>query len=145
MLIAYISADEVNRDLAARIGASSGAQVEFLGHEGPAQEGRFDVVLYDLESLTRAQREMIVAKLLERPSSRPVAVHFYNFEGRAEQLRERGVICSRKLTPSLLRMLCRSAASRIEIPPAIAERDERGTAPFVGQITVSVLGVAAHI
>ena len=87
---------------------------------------------------------MIIAQLLERPSSHPVAVHFYDFEGRAEQLREQGVIFSRKLTPSLVRMLCRSTAASICIPQALEEHDGRGTEPFVGQITISVLGVTAH-
>jgi hypothetical protein len=101
-------------------------------------------VLYDLESISRLHREMIVAHLLERPSSRPVAVHCYDVEGNAERLREQGVIISRQLKPSLMRTLCRSAATNIDIRPPLEKRCEQATLSLVGQITVSALGVACY-
>jgi hypothetical protein len=144
MLIAYISADEVNRDLAARMGANYGAEIQLFSPRDSAPDGRFDGVLYDLESVTRVQRELIVAQLLEHPSSRPVAVHFYDVDGNAEQLREQGVIFNRQLKPSLVRTLCRSAASNVSTRPRLENQWQRATEPLVGQITVSALGVAVR-
>ena len=57
MVIAYISADEVNRDLAVRIGETCGAQVQLLGAGDAPREGHFGAVLYDLESIrVRSER-----------------------------------------------------------------------------------------
>jgi hypothetical protein len=52
MLIADMSTDDVNRVLAIRLGASGGVQFQTLVPDVPVPDGKYDAVLYDLESVS---------------------------------------------------------------------------------------------
>jgi hypothetical protein len=144
MSIAYLSTDEVNRHLAGRMAAACGAKLHPLSPKDPPPDGRFDAVLYDLDSMPLACREEIVASALAGPPTRPVAVHSSNLDTRADALRNKGVVVTRQLGPGVLRALCRS------LGPAPATllplRPQGGLADpaFVVEITVSALGVTCR-
>jgi hypothetical protein len=108
MSIAYLSTDEVNPRLAGRMAAACGETLHFLSPRDPPPDGRFDAVRYDLKSMPPACREAILASALARPPTRPVAVHSYNLDTRADALRDKGVVLTRRLGPVVLRALCRS-------------------------------------
>jgi hypothetical protein len=144
MLIAYVSADEVNRDLATRMAATCGATLHLFSPKDTPPDSRFDAVLYDLESVPPGQREEIVTGLLYNASTRPVAAHAYELDANVAALRDNGVIFDRQLTPKLLRILCRSLRSA-PIPVSSCEaRREPAIMDLVGEITVSALGVACR-
>jgi hypothetical protein len=108
MPIAYLSTDEVNCYHAARMAAACGTTLHPVSPTDTPPDGRFDAVIYDLDSIPPACREEIVASALADPATRPVAVHSYNLDMQADALRDKGVVVTRRLGPVVLRALCRS-------------------------------------
>jgi hypothetical protein len=144
MSIAYLSADEVNRHLAGGMAAACGATLYLLSPKDPPPDGRFDAVVYDLDSMPPACREEILASALARPPTRPVAVHSYNLDMWADALRDNGTVVTRRLVPGVLRALCRSPGSAPATLPPIGPRGGLADSEIVVQITVSALGVACR-
>jgi hypothetical protein len=92
MLVAYVTADEVNQYVALRMADIRGVALHSFCFKGPRPDGRYDSVLYDLDSLSLERRQELVAELLSFPLPCPAAVHSRNLEERqAEALRLCGV------------------------------------------------------
>jgi hypothetical protein len=144
MPIAYLSTDEVNRHLAALMAAACGATLHPLSPKDPPPDGRFDAVLYDLDSMPPACREEIVASALADPPTRPVAVHSYNLDMQADALRDKGVVVTRRLGPGVLRALCRSLGPALATLPPLGPQGGLADPDIVVEITVSALGVACR-
>jgi hypothetical protein len=118
MRIAYVSNDEVNRELAARMAAEFGAAFCTLHPHGPAPEGKFDVVLYNLDDLATHDQALLVEGLRRGAGQRPTGVHGYDVTDEQESnLKKIGVAASRRLHRDLLRGLC-TAALQHHQPPA---------------------------
>jgi hypothetical protein len=77
MRIAYVTTDEVNRALAARIARPLGAAVTPLHPESVQPSGRFDAILYDLDRVPVDRRPALLEEILSGPPGRPWAVHGY--------------------------------------------------------------------
>jgi hypothetical protein len=144
MSIAYLSSDEVNRHLAGRMAAACGETLHLLSPKDPPPDGRFDSVLYDLDSMPAACRETILAIALARPPTRPVAVHSYNLDMHADALRDNGVVVTRRLGPVVLRALCRSLGPAPATLPPPEPQVELADPKVVVEITVSALGVTCR-
>jgi hypothetical protein len=98
MLIAYLSIDEVNQDLAARLCEAGGTRLEVVEPRDPPPDRRFDGVVYDLDCLAPEDRRRLVGELSAAPPPWPVAVHGYHLEdGQAAALRRNGVAIHRQL------------------------------------------------
>ena len=112
MRIAYLSLDEVNCDLAARLAGGRGALLEVWSFRDAPPNGRHDAVLYDLDSLPPRERRQTLAALLAGKPARPAGVHSYALDdGQVRSLRRNGVAVARKLGKSLLAALgCRRRA-----------------------------------
>jgi hypothetical protein len=145
MLIAYLSTDEVNRHLAGRMAAACGATLHPLSPKDPPPDGRFDAVLYDPDSMPPASREEIVASALAGPPTRPVAVHSYNLDMRADALRNRGIVVTRQLGPGVLRDLVSQllGPAPATLPP-LGPQGGLADPYIVVEITVSARGVACR-
>jgi hypothetical protein len=141
-LIAYLSDDEVNRDLATRLAAACGVALQLFSPKETPPDDLFDAVLYDLETMPPKRRAEIVAALLAAPSTRPVAIHAYNLDVEANTLKENGVIVSRRLGPAVLRALSRPLGSAPTSQLPIETRGELAASYLIGEVTVSPLGVA---
>jgi hypothetical protein len=123
MLIAYLTGDEVNADLAGRMAEDCGATLCLLSFNDAPVDGRFDAVVYDLDYSPPPWREATLAKLVAGPSAIPVAVHSFNLEAsQVEALYGNGVEVYRRLdrlvfqnlalARARLRLAARRAASR---------------------------------
>jgi hypothetical protein len=144
MSIAYLSTDEVNRHLAGRMAAACRATLHPLSPKDPPPDGRFDAVLYDLDSMPPACREEIVASTLAGPPTRPMEVHSYNLDMRADALRDKGVVVTRRLGPGVLRALRRSLSPAPAPLPPLGPQGWLADPDIVVEITVSALGVACR-
>jgi hypothetical protein len=142
MLMAYLSADEVNRDWASRIAAGRGAILQHFSPHDPLPDGRFDAVVYDLESMAPQRRREFIARLLAAAPTRPVAVHSYNLDAQADALRDTGVIVSRRLARAVVLALCRAIGSLPAPGARVGISGELAATDLIGEITVSALGVA---
>jgi hypothetical protein len=142
--IAYLSTDEVNRHLADRMAAACGVTLHALSPRDPPPDGRFDAVLYDPDSMPPACREEIIASILAGPPTRPVAVHSYNLDIRADALRDKGVVVTRRLVPGVLQALCRSLGPAPATLPPLGPQGGLADPDIVVEITVSALGVACR-
>jgi hypothetical protein len=110
MQIADWTTDEVNADLAARIGAAVGADLDLRTPRDAAANGRCDAVVYDWDYLPSKQRRGLLAELLACPPRCPVALHSYALEETLTAvLRERGVADFNHLQPELFLLLLRMA------------------------------------
>jgi hypothetical protein len=145
MSFAYMSADDVNRNRVARMATARGATLYMLSPTDPPPDGRFDVVLYDLDSMPPKRREEIVASILGAPSVRPVAVHSYNLGKQASALREKGVVVADRLGPGLFQALCRSLGPVAGPQPSIAPRGRLAEPDRVLEIIISAIGVACRV
>lgn len=148
MRIAYMTPDEVHRDLAFQIAEQSGATLEPLSLDGPAPDEHFDAVLYDLDFLPEARRKALLAELGSCPAASrplPVGIHTYNnFETRFTALRRNGVVVARRLGPGVFRSLSRRHAAESVAPPCpVADACEvpDGPIPLRIEILISELGV----
>jgi hypothetical protein len=111
VLIAYLTTDEVNEDLALRMADKCAATLYPCGLRGAAPNGEFDVVLFDWDHLPECQREKILTELLKSPRSCALALHSYNLEDdQREALRRKGVAIFRRLSHRVFRRLLRKGA-----------------------------------
>ena len=109
MLIAYLTTDEVNLDLADRLATECGATLYPLSFQGGPPNGAFEAVLYDWDYLS-PWRQQLLAELLSRPAPCPVALHGYTLEEEhGEALRRHGVAVFRRLEPDVFLNLRRAA------------------------------------
>jgi hypothetical protein len=106
MLIAYLTTDEVNQDLALRMAEECGITLCLLSPSDPPPNGKSDAVLYDCDSLPGEQWQAILAELLAGQGLQPVAVHSYNLDEECIQaLRRQDVAVYRTLQPEVFRLL----------------------------------------
>jgi hypothetical protein len=110
VLIAYLTTDEVNLDLADRLATECGATLYPLSFQDGPPSGAFEAVLYDWDYLSPPWRQQLLAELLSRPAPCPVALHGYTLEEEhGEALRRHGVAVFRRLEPEVFRNLRRAA------------------------------------
>jgi hypothetical protein len=110
MRVAYITTDEVNQDLAARMAEACGATLDSLSPRDPPPDGQYQAVLFDLDFLPRDSGQVLLAQLLAHVPPRPVAVHSYRLgTQQAAALRRRGCAVYARLEPKVFHHL-RSAA-----------------------------------
>jgi hypothetical protein len=117
MRLAYISLDEVHRDLAASIARERNDTVVAFAPGAEPDEG-FDAVLHDLDYLSPAGRRQLLARLRASSASRPVPVglHTYDPDDEVSALAARGVVVARRMGPDLFRSL---APSRLDAPASL--------------------------
>jgi hypothetical protein len=123
--IAYITADEVNRCLAARVAGSLTFSVTPIHPEAVGWLGPFDAVLYDLDGVPAEDRPALLDRVLSGPPCCPTAVHGYSLpEEQALALRLRGVAVAQRLHPGLIRTLYQAALRDLStVPPDDALSD----------------------
>jgi hypothetical protein len=110
VLIAYLTLDEVNEDLALRLAEESGALLYAPAPRRAMPGGPFDALLYDWDSLPAERRQSVLEEVLGGWLPCPVAVHGYNMdEGLEETLSRQGVAVYRRLEPELFVQLVSSA------------------------------------
>jgi hypothetical protein len=105
----YRTLDEVNGDLAARLGEefAFGVAVSFPDGPVPGEGGAAALVIdLDHQGLDPAGRARLVGGLSTRPLPGPVALHSYSLQAEeVEALRGNGVLVSRRLDSELFRRL----------------------------------------
>jgi hypothetical protein len=110
VLIAYLTTDEVNLDLAERLATECGAILYPLSFQDGPPNGAFEAVLYDWDYLPSQWRQQLLADLLSRPAPCPVALHGYTLEEEhGEALRRHGADVFRRLEPGVFLNLRRAA------------------------------------
>jgi len=82
MLVAYVTADEVNQYVARQMADVRGVALHALSFQDPRPDGRYRAVLYDLDSLSAEARPDLLAELVCHPLPWPAAVHSRNLEER---------------------------------------------------------------
>jgi hypothetical protein len=106
MRIAYLTIDQVNERLAGDLADACGVSLQSLEPRDPSPDGKYDAVLYDLDSLPASMRDKLLADLLARPAPYQVAVHSYNLEEwQTETLRANGVAVYRRFEPEIIESL----------------------------------------
>jgi hypothetical protein len=113
VILAYLSHDEVNLDLARRLADAAGAVLcpLFVRHKESAAS--FDAVLCDLDCLPAAERAGTLKALLAGPVTCPVAVHSHSLErAEVQALRAKGVAVSRRLHEGVVTNLVQAAGDR---------------------------------
>src|SRR5262245_33018797 len=109
MRIAYVTTDDVNREMATQLTGAFQATLGLLSPEDELVNLPDDGVIYDLDYLPQRRRHEILAQLLANQPSLPAAVHSYNLaEEQVAGLRENGVVVSRRLGSHLFRALTRA-------------------------------------
>jgi hypothetical protein len=117
MILAYLTHDEVNRDLSQRMADSLGIQLLPLFVRDIAPLDSFDAIVYDLDSLPADDRDLIVQALQRGRLFRPAAVHSYNLEPRqTARLKECGVTAQRRLNLRLVLALREAALAHAARP-----------------------------
>jgi hypothetical protein len=113
MILAYLSHDEVNLDLARRLADAAGVLLRPLFvRDGPSHVS-FDAILWDLDCLPPAERAATLKALLAGPLTCPVGVHSYSLGWlEAQALRARGVDVSCRLHDGVVTNLVRAASGR---------------------------------
>src|SRR5262245_44837735 len=110
VLIAYLTLDEVNQDLAEQLAEGCGITLHLLTFQETPLGEAFDAVVFDWDSLPASDRTRIQAELLAGPLPCPVAVHRYNVaEGLAAELGQNGVVVHRCLGPGVFAQLRQAA------------------------------------
>jgi hypothetical protein len=121
VLVAYLTVDEVNQDVAVELATRSHVTVEPVSFRDLPLGRPFDAVVYDLNSFPEAEREEVVTKLLSSLALYPVAVHSYHLAaGQVQRLRRNGVAVHRRLTEAVFLGLKprRAEAGRLRRPGA---------------------------
>ena len=119
MRITYVSTDEVNQDLAARIAAKFGVRVCKRLPEDPLPDDLCDAVLYNLDDVPRAERSALIVGFRRGKPGHPTAVHGYNItDEEARTLNRYGVASARRLHADLLGTLFTAVRrNRETVPP----------------------------
>jgi hypothetical protein len=108
MLIAYVTTDEVNEQLALQMAEQSGQTVCSLSPSDPPPDEAFDAAVYDWDYLPTQRQQAIRAQLLAGHAVGPVALHGYSLDDDfVEALRNHRVAVYRTLQPVLFRRLAR--------------------------------------
>jgi hypothetical protein len=145
MQIAYLTPDEVHRDLAVRLAEDCGATVQPLSPNDPLPTEQFDAVLYDLDYLPPAQRQELLVDLAASSATRPVpvGVHSYNLDDQVSALRRHGVVVARRLGPGVFRSLSRSHAVEPDRVTVLVPNEEEAAsrASLLLEIRISTHGV----
>ena len=129
MRIGYVTTDEVNHALAARMAAKCGAIICHLCPREVHPDGLFDAVLYNLDDVPRDQQPAFLEELCLGTTDCPTAVHGYGIaDEQAQALRRHGVAVAQRLHPALLRSLCTAGL-------CTAARRSRATVPSDGALT----------
>ena len=125
MRITYVSTDEVNQDLAARIAAKFGVGVCKRLPKDRMPDDLCDAVLYNLDDVPRAEQPAFLEWHCLGIADCPTAVHGYCItDEQAEALGRHGVAVADRLHPALLHSLCKAARrSRATVPPQDARTD----------------------
>jgi hypothetical protein len=98
VLVAYLTTDEVNEDLALRMAAECGITLRPLALQGAPPDGEFDAVVYDWDYLPADHRKAILSNLLSGFTPYRVVLHGYHLEDdQVEALRANGVLVHRRL------------------------------------------------
>jgi hypothetical protein len=106
MRITYVSTDEVNQDLAARIAAKFGVGVCKRLPKDRKPDDLCDAVLYNLDDVPRAERSALIEGFRCGKPDRPTAVHGYDItDEQARTLSRNGVATARRLHSDLLCIL----------------------------------------
>jgi hypothetical protein len=90
MRIAYLTTDEVNKDLALRLAAQWDVTVCPLEPRDPPPDGQFDAVLYDWDHWPADRRPRTLTPASARPMRQPVALHSYGLEQEQARALRRG-------------------------------------------------------
>jgi hypothetical protein len=121
MRIAYLTTDEVNKDLAVRLAAQWHMTVCPLEPRDSPPDGEFDAVLYDWDHWPADRRPRAVTHASARPLRQPVALHGYGLEpDQARALRRCGVLLFARLEPRTFLELQRA----VNQARVIREREE---------------------
>src|SRR5262245_40461602 len=98
MLIAYLTTDEVNQELALEMAQQCGITLCPVWPRDSQPDGQFDGVLYDWDYLPVQHQQQLLAELLSGLAPQPAALHSFNLpEDLAKALRERHVAVHRRL------------------------------------------------
>src|SRR5262245_6511160 len=109
MRTAYLTTDDVNRDLAVNLAAACGVGLEPVCPHAAIPDGPFDAVVYDLDYLPAERQQAVLAALSAGGALGPAAVHCYNLKrSQAQVLRAKGVVVTRHLRPVLFARLLRA-------------------------------------
>ena len=122
MLIAYVTTDEVNEQLALQMAEESGQTVCPLSPSDAPPDEDFDAAVYDCDFLPAQRQQATLAQLLAGQAPCRAAVHGYNLdEDCAKALRRRKVEVYRTLQPEVFRRLAhrREREFRLSVPPAL--------------------------
>ncbi len=126
MLLAYLTTDEVNWQLAQQLVEGNGTILYPLTFHDQPLDRPFDAVLYDWDHIPPDDRLAIFPKLLADGRTFRVALHAYGLDdGHAKALRSKGVAIFRRLDAGLFRDLvpvCETALTSAVVhrPPHVA-------------------------
>jgi hypothetical protein len=106
MLIAYVTTDEVNEQLALQMAEENGETLCPLSpSDGPPDED-FDAVVYDWDYLPVQLQQAILAELSAGKAVWPAVVHGYNIDpDHVRALRRQNVAVYRTLRPEIFRRM----------------------------------------
>jgi hypothetical protein len=108
MRFAYLTLDDVNRDLAARLAARAGIELSSPGIREGAET--FDAIVYDLDHLPTDFRDRLLSELASGQLTQVVGVHSYNLtDCKRRALRRRGICAKRRLGKVLFSRLLEPA------------------------------------
>ena len=111
MLIAYVTTDEVNEQLALQMAEESGETLCPLAPcDGPPDED-FDAVVYDWDYLPAQLQQTILAELLDGKAPWPAALQSYHIDhGCVKALRRQNIAVYRTLQPKMFRQMAARGA-----------------------------------
>jgi hypothetical protein len=121
MLIAYLTTDEVNWDLANRWAEECGMVLFPLTFHDQIQECQFDAVVLDWDFIPSEKRVEILQQFTSSLPDYPLAAHGYHLN--EEELWHKGVIVFRRLEGKWLRFLQRLVEKRQHRPIAKGSRE----------------------
>src|SRR5438105_15693766 len=112
MLIAYVTTDEVNEQLALQMAEDSGETLCPLSPCDAPPDEDFDAVVYDWDYLPAQLQQAILVKLLADETPWPAALHGYNIDqGTVRALRKQNVAVHRTMQAKIFRQMARRGAS----------------------------------